>query len=66
MGEPTEIKTVRSYMKDGGDWAIRCGHCGRIFGVDEGDDGTPRGEQWICPRISGHRLTLELMIPSCA
>ncbi|WP_346824857.1 hypothetical protein ACEN2Y_09965 [Ralstonia solanacearum] len=21
---------------------------------------------WICPRISGHRLTLELMIPSCA
>ncbi|OCQ66599.1 hypothetical protein AR465_09085 [Ralstonia solanacearum] len=21
---------------------------------------------WICPRTSGHRLTLELMIPSCA
>ncbi|CAJ0738233.1 hypothetical protein R16034_01033 [Ralstonia edaphis] len=21
---------------------------------------------WICPRISGHRLTLELMILSCA
>jgi hypothetical protein len=22
--------------------------------------------QWICPRTSGHRLTLELMNPSCA
>ncbi|WP_328514340.1 DUF3761 domain-containing protein [Ralstonia solanacearum] len=22
--------------------------------------------EWICPRTSGHRLTLELMIPSCA
>ncbi|ATI28739.1 calcium-binding protein [Ralstonia solanacearum] len=30
----------------------------------EGND-TLRGG-WICPRTSGHRLTLELMIPSCA
>ncbi|WP_369952070.1 lipase family alpha/beta hydrolase [Ralstonia syzygii] len=29
-------------------------------------DSPDRLRKWICPRISGHRLTLELMIPSCA
>ncbi len=30
-------------------------------------EGTSNDEgNWICPRTSGHRLTLELMIPSCA
>lgn len=41
-----EIKTVRRFSKDGGDWCIKCAHCGQIIGVDDGDDGTPRGEQY--------------------
>ena len=44
-----EIKTVRRYTKDGGDWAIKCGHCKQIIGVEDGEtDGTPRGEQYKC------------------
>ncbi|MFX3575437.1 hypothetical protein [Ralstonia mannitolilytica] len=47
MQATDEIKTARRFTKDGGDWAIKCGHCGQIIGVDDGDlDGTPRGEQY--------------------
>ncbi|WP_042298999.1 hypothetical protein [Paraburkholderia kururiensis] len=44
-----EIKSVRMFSKDGGDWIIKCRHCQNIIGVDDGDtDGTPRGEQYKC------------------
>lgn len=44
-----EIKPIRQFSKDGGDWCIKCGHCGNIIGVEEGEeDGTPRGEQYKC------------------
>jgi len=44
-----EIKTIRRFSKDGGDWIIKCGHCKNIIGVEDGcDDGTPRGEQYTC------------------
>lgn len=48
-----EIKTVRRFTKDGGDWAIKCAHCGQIIGVDDGDDGTPRGEQYLHKQCGG-------------
>lgn len=46
MHAADEIKIARRYSKDAGDWAIKCAHCGQIIGVEDGDDGTPRGEQY--------------------
>ncbi|MDF0506528.1 hypothetical protein POK33_37885 [Burkholderia cenocepacia] len=49
MSTLDEIKPIRQFTKDGGDWAIKCGHCDRIIGVEDGEeDGTPRGEQYEC------------------
>ena len=31
-----EIKTVRRVSKDGGDYCVRCPHCGHVIGI-EGD-----------------------------
>jgi hypothetical protein len=53
MSASDEIKTARRFSKDGGDWVIKCGHCKDIIGVDDGDDGTPRGEQYQHRKCGG-------------
>lgn len=48
-----EILVTKRFSKDGGDWCIKCRHCKNITGVDDGDDGTPRGEQYACRCLNG-------------
>jgi len=37
MTATDEIKTVRAVSKDGGDYCVKCPHCGEVIGI-EGDD----------------------------
>ncbi|WP_321967024.1 hypothetical protein [Burkholderia cepacia] len=46
MNELDEIKVAKRFCKDGSEWAIRCEHCREVIYVEDGDDGTPRGEQY--------------------
>jgi hypothetical protein len=41
-----EILTVLLVSKDGGDYCVRCPHCGDIIGVDGQDLSEIRGEQF--------------------
>lgn len=48
MNQPAtdEIKTVNRVSKDGGDYVVKCPHCGDIIGVEGDDLSEIQGEQY--------------------
>ena len=41
-----EIKTVRRVSSDGGDYCVKCPHCGAVIGIEGADLSEIRGEQY--------------------
>lgn len=41
-----EIKTVRRVSKDGGDYCVKCPHCGGVIGIEGADLSEIQGEQY--------------------
>ena len=46
MPATDEIKPVHCVSKDGGDYCVKCPHCGDIIGIDGADLSEIRGEQY--------------------
>lgn len=41
-----EIRTVHRVSKDGGDYVVRCPHCGQVVGIEGDDLSEIQGEQY--------------------